>query len=77
MSRIEIDEERCKGCLLCTATCPKGLLRRSERFNRHGYLVAECVDGKGACTGCASCAVMCPDVAIRVYRTVKNAGGAA
>ena len=75
MSHIEIDEERCKGCLLCTAACPKGLLRRSKRFNRHGYLVTEFVQDRGECTGCASCAIMCPDVAIRVFRSVR--GGAA
>ena len=78
MSHIEILEERCKGCLLCTAACPKKLLRRSERFNRHGYLVVESVDAGGeACTGCAACAIMCPDVAIRVYRSSKRAGGRA
>ena len=72
MSWIEIDEERCKGCLLCSTVCPKKLIQRSERFNRHGYLVAECVDPDNVCTGCTSCAIMCPDVAIRVYRTVKG-----
>jgi 2-oxoglutarate ferredoxin oxidoreductase subunit delta len=25
-----------------------------------------------ACTGCASCAKLCPDVAIRVWRTIKS-----
>ncbi len=78
MSHIEILEERCKGCLLCTEVCPKHLLRRSDHFNRHGYLVVEAVETPGeACTGCASCAVMCPDVAIRVYRSARRAGGRA
>jgi Fe-S-cluster-containing hydrogenase component 2 len=26
IGRIVIDEERCKGCALCTAACPKGLI---------------------------------------------------
>ncbi len=72
MSRIEIIEERCKGCLLCTEACPKELLHRSERLNRLGYMVVECRDKDGACTGCTACATMCPDVAIRVFRTLRN-----
>ena len=76
MSHVEILEERCKGCLLCTAACPQKLLRCSTRFNRHGYLVVEPVEVTGkACTGCASCAIMCPDVAIRVYRSPRRTGG--
>lgn len=75
MSRIEILEERCKGCLLCTEVCPKKILRQSERFNRHGYLVSECIDpDEKLCTGCTSCATICPDAAIRVYRTKKTGG---
>lgn len=76
MSRIEINETKCKGCLLCTTVCPKSLLQVSTRINGQGYKVAELPEDRiSACTGCASCAVMCPDTAIRVYRTAK--GGAA
>ena len=32
-----------------------------------GYHPAHCTD-QGECTGCGTCAVMCPDVAITVYR---------
>ncbi|MDR1660255.1 MAG: ferredoxin family protein [Desulfovibrio sp.] len=70
MSRIQVLEERCKGCRLCMETCPAGVLRPSGRFNRQGYEVVKADDG---CTGCASCAIMCPDTAIRVFR---SAGGA-
>ncbi len=31
----------------------------------------------GQCTGCASCALMCPDVAIRVFKSEKKKGGEA
>ena len=44
------------------------ILRPSGRFNRQGY---EIMEMSGQCTGCASCAVMCPDTAIRVFRSVK------
>jgi 2-oxoglutarate ferredoxin oxidoreductase subunit delta len=82
MSRIEIDESRCKGCGLCTTACPFDLIRIADRFNAKGYRPAEYVGYSPAenvgpnesphgrpCTGCANCASMCPDVAITVYRT--------
>ncbi|MBQ9453657.1 MAG: ferredoxin family protein [Desulfovibrio sp.] len=74
MSRIVFLEERCKGCGLCVAACPVHILRPSGRFNRHGY---ELMEMAGTCTGCASCAIMCPDVAIRVFRSVKPRENAA
>uniref|UniRef100_A0A7C4AH14 4Fe-4S dicluster domain-containing protein n=1 Tax=Fundidesulfovibrio putealis TaxID=270496 RepID=A0A7C4AH14_9BACT len=72
MSRIAINEERCKGCLLCTAACPEGILRRSGHINSQGYKVAEADPAlAGACTGCTACARVCPDLVIMVWRTVK------
>ncbi|MEF3697723.1 ferredoxin family protein [Desulfolutivibrio sp.] len=72
MSRIVIDEERCKGCLLCTLACPKEIVVQSSRFNQQGYKVVEVAPGEESkCTGCASCAMVCPDVAITVWKTVK------
>lgn len=68
MARIEIDQDRCKGCELCTIPCPKELVKMSDHFNRKGYRTSELVDPDGRCTGCAMCAVMCPDTAITVYR---------
>ncbi len=70
MSRIEIREERCKGCLLCTLVCPKKILAQSSRFNKQGYKVAEITD-PAQCTGCASCALICPDVCVTVWKTKK------
>ena len=37
MAKIEIDKERCKGCGLCTISCPKELIRIGEEINRQGY----------------------------------------
>ena len=45
MSHIEIIEERCKGCLLCTDACPKQLIRQSTKFNKQGYKVSEFIEG--------------------------------
>jgi 2-oxoglutarate ferredoxin oxidoreductase subunit delta len=73
MSRIVIDEQRCKGCLLCVEVCPKTIIAASSRINAQGYKVAEVPEADmEQCTGCASCAKMCPDVAIEVWRTVKS-----
>lgn len=72
MSRIVIDQNRCKGCGLCTLACPYDLVCIADQFNAKGYRPAEQVDPEGQCIGCASCATMCPDVAITVYRTRKR-----
>ena len=65
--KIEVNSEKCKGCELCIAFCPKQSISRSGKLNASGYLPAVYEDG-GACTGCAICAVVCPEVAIEVYR---------
>lgn len=75
MSRIVINEERCKGCLLCAEACPKKLIRPSSRINRQGYKAAEISPERMAeCVGCASCALVCPDVAIQVWKSVNISG---
>jgi 2-oxoglutarate ferredoxin oxidoreductase subunit delta len=73
MSRIVIDEGRCKGCALCTHVCPHNLVHIATRFNSKGYQPAEFVDPESECTACANCATMCPDLAITVYRTSPGA----
>jgi len=70
--RIEIDEHLCKGCELCTAVCPQGVLHMAtDRFTAKGYYPVELIDPDAQCTGCGLCAVMCPDVAITVFRMEK------
>ena len=68
--KIIIDTERCKGCGLCVATCPKKIIVISEESNRHGYFPAE-TDNRN-CTGCTACAVICPDAVIEVGNMQLN-----
>ncbi len=66
---IVVDTERCKGCDLCVAACPLGLLSPAEKaVNRKGYHYAVPTAEADRCNGCASCAIVCPDGCITVYR---------
>jgi 2-oxoglutarate ferredoxin oxidoreductase subunit delta len=73
MSRVEFNEERCKGCMLCTTVCPASIIQQADRFNTQGYKVVEVTtENMPTCTGCAACAMICPDYAIRVWKTPKT-----
>jgi len=63
--KIVIDIERCKGCGLCIAVCPKNSIALSKKSNKSGYFPAEAINVD--CTGCAVCAIVCPDAAIEVF----------
>jgi len=65
--RIEINQELCKGCELCIEFCPKKLIKLSDKINAAGYNPSS-FEGAKECTGCATCALVCPEVAIEVYR---------
>ncbi len=65
---IVVDEERCKGCNLCTVACPLNLLSLADKaVNKKGYQFVRQLAAE-PCNGCASCAVVCPDGCITVYR---------
>ena len=68
MAKVSFNEERCKGCELCTTVCPKKIVSMSKtRLNGKGFHPAEVMD-MDKCIGCAFCARMCPDVVIRVEK---------
>jgi 2-oxoglutarate ferredoxin oxidoreductase subunit delta len=86
--RIIIDIERCKGCGLCVAVCPKNGIAISKKSNKSGYFPAQPVpsgvEGPSnadnfdklttSCTGCAVCAIVCPEAVIAVYREDDTEG---
>ncbi len=64
---IELDPELCKGCQLCIAICPKGVIAISDRLNSASYHPAYYL-GSG-CTACGFCFYACPEPgAIRVVK---------
>ena len=68
MAKLTFRTDRCKGCGLCVAACPKGLIAiAKDKINQKGHHPAELTDPE-ACVGCASCATMCPDCIIEVER---------
>jgi 2-oxoglutarate ferredoxin oxidoreductase subunit delta len=69
---VQIDGERCKGCLFCIELCPKQSISLSEELNLKGYFVAAFDGSDGGetrCNGCGICALMCPEVAIEVTKS--------
>jgi 2-oxoglutarate ferredoxin oxidoreductase subunit delta len=68
MAKAEFLVERCKGCGLCVAACPrKIILLKQDELNSIGFHPAG-VDRMELCTGCAICATICPDSVIEVWR---------
>lgn len=68
MSKVTFDENRCKGCQLCTSVCPKNIVvMATDRINKKGYHPAT-VNEMEKCIGCTNCALICPDCVITVER---------
>ncbi|MBO4797259.1 MAG: 4Fe-4S binding protein [Candidatus Methanomethylophilaceae archaeon] len=66
MPKVIVDNDRCKGCEMCAAACPKNILELDRKItNSKGYHPVHVTDEK-ICIGCGSCTIMCPDTAIKV-----------
>ncbi|KPK38467.1 MAG: hypothetical protein AMJ78_09965 [Omnitrophica WOR_2 bacterium SM23_29] len=67
MGKIIIDKDACKGCELCSISCPEKLIVMDKELNVRGVHPATFLD-IGKCTACKACAIICPDVCIEVYK---------
>jgi 2-oxoglutarate ferredoxin oxidoreductase subunit delta len=74
VGKVIINAERCKGCGLCLAACPRHALALSPQANKMGYFPVQS-NCQSDCTGCGLCALMCPDAAIEVYRADPAVSG--
>lgn len=66
--RVTFDQDRCKGCELCTTVCPVDIvIMDKKKINNKGYHPATVIE-MDKCIGCANCALICPDLVITVER---------
>lgn len=68
---VSFNTEKCKGCELCRAFCPKGIIVMSPVINNKGYSPAS-ISCQEDCIGCQSCALVCPDGAISIYKEEES-----
>ena len=62
---ITVLQERCKGCGICVAFCPKKILALDTLGRVH-------VTDETACINCGQCELRCPDYAIYVEKKVEK-----
>lgn len=58
IAKIEIDEDKCTGCCICTNVCPHGVINIFEGKAVLAY--------KDRCIECGACDLNCPFSAIKV-----------
>ena len=64
--KVVFNRERCKGCELCKAFCPKKIIEMDDQVNAKGYCPAK-ITRQEECIGCQNCATVCPDCAIEIF----------
>jgi 2-oxoglutarate ferredoxin oxidoreductase subunit delta len=64
---VELVEKYCKGCGLCVAVCPHGVIYMKETVNEKGVNAAG-VKNDGACKGCMNCVLVCPEACIAIRK---------
>jgi 2-oxoglutarate ferredoxin oxidoreductase subunit delta len=68
VSRVVLEPDRCKACLLCLEACPQGVLGPGRAMNARGFFSIR-IAQPGLCLGCGLCCVACPDTALAVERS--------
>ena len=61
--KVDIIEDRCKGCGYCIEFCPRSILAFSKEFNKKGYHPPE-TQKPDECVNCHYCEIICPEFAI-------------
>lgn len=67
---VTIDEDQCKGCLICVHVCDKRgskVLKESDKKTALGGVKPKVV---GECIGCRWCERYCPDFALNVEEII-------
>ena len=64
---IVVNTERCKGCGVCAANCPVGVISLAKEVNGKGYNYAYMAE-PDKCIGCSSFGIVCTDGVITVYK---------
>ncbi|KJJ84849.1 4Fe-4S ferredoxin [Candidatus Omnitrophus magneticus] len=64
-TKLVINIENCKGCLLCLEVCPAKVFQLSEHVNKKGVKYIEAVSPE-KCVTCGRCFAICPDTAIEI-----------
>lgn len=72
MTKITINPDYCKGCLVCVEYCSKDVLKASGDINVKGYILPEPIEPDN-CIECGLCEIVCPDLAIAVEKSGKQA----
>jgi len=63
--QVYLIPERCKGCGICVALCPRDVLEVSQQTNSKGYHLPDIISGKECdCVHCEFCTLVCPEFAI-------------
>lgn len=64
---LELNQKLCKGCNICVAFCPKGVLALDDLGKIYAKEPEKCIE-------CGQCELRCPDFAIKVIK--EKRGGA-
>lgn len=66
--KVTFNVDRCKGCELCVAACPKKIIKMNKtKINAKGYHPAY-IEEIEECIACGMCATICPDSVITVEK---------
>jgi 2-oxoglutarate ferredoxin oxidoreductase subunit delta len=64
MTKILVDQEKCKGCYYCINACKQNALCVSDKINKKGFRVVQVNDDM--CIACGSCYEVCPDLVFEI-----------